>query len=82
MKDFLSKLPQLPAPLYLMIGGVLLLIVATFAGEYSYLSLQGKPIPDELKAWLFPALSALVAYMVSLKDQKTDEKKDGDKNDS
>jgi hypothetical protein len=74
MKNFLSKLPQLPAPLYLAFGIVLLLIVAALAAEYAYLTLQGKPVPDELKAFLFPALTALLGYLFSLKDQTTDDK--------
>lgn len=84
MKNFLSKLPQLPAPLYLALGIVLLLIVASLAAEYAYLTLQGKPVPDELKTFLFPALTALLGYLFSLKDQTTDDKRkdNGDKNDS
>ena len=83
MKNFLLKLPQLPAPLYLMIGGVLLLIVASLTAEYIYLTVQGKPVPDELKSCLFPAITALLGYLFSLKDQTTNDKpKEGDKNDS
>ena len=84
VKTLLAKLPQLPAPMYLAFGIVLLLIVASLSAEYAYLTLQGKPVPDELKAFLFPALTALLGYLFSLKDQTTDDKpKDnGGKNDN
>jgi len=84
MRDFLSKLPQLPAPLYVAFGIVLIVIIGALAAEYIYLTLQGKPVPDELKACLFPAITALLGYVFSLKDQKTDndKPKEGDKNDS
>jgi hypothetical protein len=60
---------KLPMPIYILMASVLALAFLLFAGEYIWLTANGKTPPDEVRTWLFSTLSALVAWFVSSEKQ-------------
>jgi len=60
---------KLPMPIYILMAVVLALAFLSFAGEYIWLTANGKTPPDEVRTWLFSTLSALVAWFVSTEKQ-------------